>query len=557
MRKLFIAIICLCVVFVVGFTGLRAYEQWEQRHLVNLARKFMLKKDGDDAVLCLRQALQSNPNNLEACRMMADFSELARSPQAIVWRKRVMDLEPNSLASRLALVRTAIALGDAAVAQKALDSVEAKDRNTAAYHKLAGAADVSAGFLADAEAHFSQAARLEPDDAVCQLNLATLRLQKTDALASAEARAVLQSLRTNPVVRCDALRQLTQDALHRTNLQAALTFSQDLLADTNSAFTDRLLHLDLLTESTNARQASFLVELQQESANSSAKTYEVAKRMLDAAQAEAALAWIESLPRATRTNLPVPIVEADCYIALKDWYGLETNLAGQNWLDVDCLRLACRARGFKEQGSVTSAKTEWLAALQAAGTRRDLLAQLANTTTAWQWPQEQEDVLWVIANRYPTEKTVIQALAERLFAAGETRSLQTLYSLALQNDAGNLAFMNNLATTALLLGSWEKKPHELAREAYARASTNASFASTYAYSLLVQQKPTEALKTIEQLTPQQLENPSIAAYYGLILEAAGNTTKAKRYLELASKARLLPEEQKLVAQARLNLNAIP
>jgi Flp pilus assembly protein TadD len=156
----------------------------------------------------------------------------------------------------------------------------------------------------------------------------------------------------------------------------------------------------------------------------------------------------------------------------------------------------------------------------------------------------------VIANRYPTEKTVIQALAERLFINGETRSLQSLYSLALQNDAGNLSFMNNLATTALLLGSWEKRPHELAREAYARASTNASFASTYAYSLLVQQKPAEALKTIEQLTPQQLEDPSIAAYYGLILKAAGDTAKASKYLELASKARLLPEEQKLVAQAR-------
>jgi len=34
------------------------------------------------------------------------------------------------------------------------------------------------------------------------------------------------------------------------------------------------------------------------------------------------------------------------------------------------------------------------------------------------------------------------------------------------------------------------------------------------------------------------------------LKAAGETAKASKYLELASKAKLLPEEQKLVAQAR-------
>ncbi|MGA2240355.1 MAG: hypothetical protein ABSG74_14215, partial [Candidatus Bathyarchaeia archaeon] len=126
----------------------------------------------------------------------------------------------------------------------------------------------------------------------------------------------------------------------------------------------------------------------------------------------------------------------------------------------------------------------------------------------------------------------------------------TLYGVALQNDPGNPGLMNNLAMTALLLESWDKKPHDLAREAYAKASTNAAFVSTYAYSLLVQQKPAEALKTIEQLSPQQLEDPGIAAYYGLILKGAGNAPKAKSYLDLASKARLLPEEQKLVEKAR-------
>src|SRR5208337_1884246 len=139
---------------------------------------------------------------------------------------------------------------------------------------------------------------------------------------------------------------------------------------------------------------------------------------------------------------------------------LQTNLAQQNWSDLDCLRLACRARAFKEQNMTSSAKTDWAEAMRATGNRRELLVQLLNTTGSWNWLQEQEDVLWAIVNTCPRENAVIQSLASRLYAAGRTRSLLTLYGVALQNDPGNPGLMNNLATAALLLESWDKKPHD-------------------------------------------------------------------------------------------------
>ena len=102
----------------------------------------------------------------------------------------------------------------------------------------------------------------------------------------------------------------------------------------------------------------------------------------------------------------------------------------------------------------------------------------------------------------------------------------------------------------MLLQAWEKKPHELAREVYQKGTTNSAFVSTYAYSLLVQQKAGEALKIIEQLSPQQLEDTSVAGYYGLVLQANGQREKAKKYFDLTAKAKLLPEEQKLVENAK-------
>jgi hypothetical protein len=50
--------------------------------------------------------------------------------------------------------------------------------------------------------------------------------------------------------------------------------------------------------------------------------------------------------------------------------------------------------------------------------------------------------------------------------------------------------------------------------------------------------------------PDDLENPLIAGYYGMILQANGNRTKAKRYLDLSGKSVHLPEEQKLFEMAR-------
>ena len=59
-----------------------------------------------------------------------------------------------------------------------------------------------------------------------------------------------------------------------------------------------------------------------------------------------------------------------------------------------------------------------------------------------------------------------------------------------------------------------------------------------------------ALAAMEKLSAKQLEDPSVAGYYGLILKANGNPAKAKTFLDLSAKANLLPEERKLMNAAR-------
>jgi len=50
-----------------------------------------------------------------------------------------------------------------------------------------------------------------------------------------------------------------------------------------------------------------------------------------------------------------------------------------------------------------------------------------------------------------------------------------------------------------------------------------------------------------------LRDPSLAAYYGVILTAAGKNEKAKEFLALARSGKLLPEERALIAKAEQSL----
>ena len=88
MRKLFVVILSLCLVFVIGFSGYRAYSIWRDKHFVRMARAFLVKGDSANGLLCLRKALASNPMNLEACRLMADIAESAGSPRAVLRQAR-------------------------------------------------------------------------------------------------------------------------------------------------------------------------------------------------------------------------------------------------------------------------------------------------------------------------------------------------------------------------------------------------------------------------------------------------------------------------------------
>jgi len=556
MRKLFIILIGCVAILLAGYAGYRGYGVWKNKHLISLARQFMAKSDPRNALLCLEQVLRSNPHNVQAVRIMADISDAAHSPSALLWRSRLVALEPHSLDDRLALAATAIVLHDYATATNTLEGVDPPGKKTVPYLLAAGAAAALTRDPGKAQAEYLEVLKLDPQNVFAQLNLSVIRLHGTNISEVAEARTSLQSLRynsTNGLLRCQALRELAVYALINHQNNEALADSKQLLQETNSAFQDRLLQLNIMQSASSADFRPTLATVQKDAAADPAKIVELTDWETERLSPRDALTWLTTLPSNMQTNQSVEFLTASCYSLLRDWRGLQAHIERQNWSDIDFVRHAYLARALRGQDLNDSSKAEWELAVKGTDGQKETLVMLFRLVADWGWLTEGEDILWSIVKRYPGENWAVQSLTQILTAGGRTRSILELYSGEMKRNPTDINNKNNVAYTALLLDAQELKPYDLAKAVYSQSPTNASYAATYAFSLYLQGRNTEALKVMQQLKPQELQRPDIAGYYGLILKANGNRDNARAYLNWSFKARLLPEEKKLFDQAKAGL----
>jgi Flp pilus assembly protein TadD len=138
---------------------------------------------------------------------------------------------------------------------------------------------------------------------------------------------------------------------------------------------------------------------------------------------------------------------------------------------------------------------------------------------------------------------------------GDTEGLHRVLSRTLEADPSDLVARNNLALLSLLLGRDTDKTLSWTTDLYGKNSANALFASTHAFALYKTGRTAEGIKVFEKLREDQLRNPSVAAYYGVLLAADGQVDKARRFLDLAARTTLLTEEQRLLADARRRVRA--
>jgi Tfp pilus assembly protein PilF len=549
-RWVLLVVLAAVVLGLLAFQGRKAYRAWHRQQLAQRARESLARKDYRGAALLARNALVSDPTNLEASRVIAEAAEQAGSREALWWRSRVAALEPGSASNCFAWAATALRLRDPESAGRALAGVPMSARRTDAFCALAGSLAASVGELGLAEKHLAEASRLNSSNALHRFNLACVQLESTNATTLASGRQAMAALRGQEKFRLSATRALLAEAVRAKDRARAIALVADLRADPTATLADRLVCLDAMQRMRARDAAAYLEELKKGAAGRGAEAAMLISWMNARGMAGEALAWAATLRPEVAAQAPVPLAAAESRESLKDWAGLARVTAGATWEGMEPARLAMLARAERQQGNAAASKTHWQLALAAAQGRVEPLEMLARFSDFWGWPAEREEALWALARAHRSPRWPLQALFRSLRARGDTRGLLKLADLTLERDPGDLAAQNNAAMLRLLLGVETEAASRRAKELLEKAPRSAPLVSTRAFALSREGRGKEAVALMETLPEAELRRPGTAAYYGVLLAEAGAAAKARAYLELAKDSPLLPEEKALVARAR-------
>jgi predicted Zn-dependent protease len=533
-----------------GWGGCRVYNHFQARHLARRAAGYLAGGNLRDAALSARRAMQLE-RSAEAMRVMAQVAERSNDRMGLEWRREVLDAGARSVEDVLALAATALQFNEIGEAEKALNSVSVDQQNTAPFQAMAARLAEAKEKVSAAEQHWIRATELAPDEKAYQMGLAFAKL-KGDAPATREAgRAILERLRTDESQRAAATRALIADAiLRRENTDAAKRFAQELQEYAEATFADRLLYLEILRATKDARFPSYLTTVENDAKTDPIALASLIGWMNNSGMALVALDYVRGIDKEVVSKWPIPSELAKSYVRLADWAGLEQFARDERWPQLDFIRRAYLARAFREQGKPELAEREWAAAEKGALTDARFLEALERTTVEWGWTNEAVKLLWQLAKTPEKQVDALHSLYKHYAKQGDTQGLYRVLLRLAELEPADRAVRNNLAQIGLLLEADPVRSRKMAAELYQEEPTNATYASTHAFALYAQGDVDQALKIMSSLPAEQLEDPGASAYYGIFLAAAGRGREAEPYLVRGATASLLPEEKALLNRAR-------
>ena len=536
-----------------GVFGFKQFRAWQQRRLVAEGNALVNEGDYRRASLDARRILQINPNSVEACRIMAAISEKTGLRAALDWRRRVMELgkaTPNDL---ILLARVAVRFDDRSTADVAMSRLPESAKETAEYHALLADIALAQRDIPELQRQLTEAARLDPANKDYAMRLAAVRLSGSDLDARAEGKKKLVAMQNDPALRREATRYLAEDALRQNTTLAALELARQLDSYPEKTFADKILLLTALDAAKDNGFAAFFEEMKTSSADDPERAAALLTWLNLHKRAAEAIAWSATFPPGVSGQQRVQIALSDSFVAMKDWPGLQRLVNSGNWGTVDFLRNALHARALREMGNEADFASQWNEALKkvAADTRQALI--LAEAVKNWGWRAEAIEMFWVLAKDPVKGEDALRALYTYFAKNKDTENLYrvSLHQIELHPNDSNV--QNNFAQLSLLLNLNAFRAQKTAKEIYEKDPKNPAYVSTYAFSLHTQGDTKKALGVLETLSAEQLHQPDVAAYYGIMLAAAGDHTRAAEFLDLGEKGNLLPQEKALIEKARRSL----
>lgn len=553
-----VSAIALLLGIVLFSYGSRLYEEWRETRLLDRATALLQEGKLSKAAQTARELLARHPDFVPALYVLAESAEKQNREEAVSWRQQIARLLPTDLDSQLNLASAALRFGKLDLARQALDRVPANDRDRAAYHVVAGWLARAEGNFAGQEEQFAAAVKKEPSNDLYQFNLAALQIRSKDSEKSARARDTLQRLTKLAPYRTGALRALLNDAVARNDRAAADSFAQQLQMSPEITFGDYLLCLNFYRKLDEKKFRLVLERVKPFAARDPANLASLMDWMNQNRLAGDVVKWIDKLPTAELNSPPIAVAVADAYATTKNWSRLKGWTRTGTWADSEYLRLAYRAiatRQSRPRGGNAGDEfaTLWHSAEQSANEQPEHELALARLASKWELEKESEELWWRVAKNPSSRREALEWLRRLYRAENETYKLYDVLQRIHESSPTEAPITADFARLGLNIGQNTEQSHQLAKEAYDRDPTEVNCAVTYAFSLSRLGKNAEGLAIIESLPPEQLRDPHAAVYVALLLAEGGQAEAASDYVAATNDARIYPEEEKLLDEAKAKL----
>jgi predicted Zn-dependent protease len=553
-KTIFLIVSILALTLPAGWFGLKFYRSEKQKKLLANATEAMDRAAYQKAAFWATAALNDQPDGIAENRLMADLADAVKSPSVLAWRKRVVELDPKLLANYLAWAHSALEINETAVAWQALLRAPPMAVNDAAWQSLSAAVSVALNKPGEAEIHFEQAARLEPQNPQSQVNLQSFRLFSTDANKAQKAREWLENRLQDQATRVLVARALLQDALRRRDLNTGRRYKSLLESDSRSEIGDRLncVEIDYLSNDFAAGLKQVEEYASQRSEDAAVVVYWMNRHLM----AEEALVWVDSTFPVEKRPISLQIAIADVYSGRGAWVELQQHLRGGDWQGLDFVREAMLIRASRAQEDAGWAYA-WRHLVERFLKDYEPLIILGRLAQTWGWQDEARDLFRkVVDGAAPQQTEALQRLFDIYRQEKNTAGLLQVAKQQLELEPDNPAFRNNYAYLALLLKLDLPRAQALAEKNAELAPLQPNIVATVALSFIRSGKASEARQQLERLPEEHLSDPNIALHYAAALEASHDHEKALRYANMALRSdRLLPEEE-AIAKGVLRGNSI-
>jgi Tfp pilus assembly protein PilF len=536
--------------------GSKLYRDWHQSRSLHRAASMLQEERFIEAAQTAREVVKLDPDSLPAYYILAEAAEKRNLEEAVSWRAQIARLLPRDPDSQLNLASAALRFGKLDLARKALGQVASSDRDSAAFHVVAGWLARAEGNFAEQQEQFAAAVKKEPGNDLYQFNLAALQIHSSDVEKSVKARETLDRLSKLAPFRTGALRALLNDAVARNDIAAADNFAQQLQMSQEVTFGDYLLCLNFYQKLDEKKFRLLLERVKPFAARNPSDLASLMNWMNENGLAGDVVKWIDKLPPDKLSSPPASIAVADAYSNVKNWSRLKRWTRTGMWGEAEYLRLAYQAiatrRSQSRSGGTadTEFETLWRSGEQAANEQPARKLDLARLASKWNLDKESEQLWLGVAKNPPMRREALDALRRFYRANNETGKLYEVLQRLHESSPNEAPITADLARLGLNIEQNPKQSYDLAKEAYDRAPNEVNCAVTYAFSLDRLGRGAEGLEVIQKLPADQLHDPHAAVYVALLLLDTNQIDAAKEYIAATDDAKIYQEEKKLLDEVR-------